>query len=520
MARIACAWVPELAVTAVVRARPELRDAPLAITDGRAAHSVVIAASAAARATGVRGGMTAAHARVVCDGVVVMPYAAAAVHAAGATLADVAATLGPRVELSDDGTVYLDCEGSAALCASEAELATILAARARRHGLTAWVGIAGSKVAARLAARESGGVRVVPRAEEHAFLAPLAVELLDPDPETRATLASWGVTRIGDLARLPAGEVAHRLGPAGALLARRARGEDDELLRCRATPATIIEAITLEYEIDRLEPLLFLLRRLLDQLASRLALHGLACATLDVTLERERGAAYPRHVVPAAPSADAKVLLTLVRAHLEREPPDDAVTGLHIVAATARIRATQLDLFRPNGPSAVVLAATIARLAALCGADRVGRPVALDSHRPDATAVADFTDPATAHHSARNNAMPAHTCRAIADSARASTCIATDSDGVPADARVALRAFRPPVVLEVFESAGRLDYVRGRGFGGRVVHLAGPWRLRGEWWTTDPYDREYYDVELTDGALYRIFHDRRTRQWLADGMYD
>src|SRR6266481_5800566 len=155
MARIACAWVPELAVTAVVRARPELRDAPLAITDGRAAHSVVIAASAAARATGVRDGMTAAH----------------------------------------------------------------------------------------VAARESGGVRVVPRAEEHAFLAPLAVELLDPDPETRATLASWGVTRIGDLARLPAGELAHRLGPAGALLARRARGEDDEVLRCRPTPTTLIEAI-------------------------------------------------------------------------------------------------------------------------------------------------------------------------------------------------------------------------------------------------------------------------------------
>ena len=60
MARIACAWVPELAVAAVVRARPELRDAPLAITDGRAAHSVVIAASAVARATGICDGMTAA----------------------------------------------------------------------------------------------------------------------------------------------------------------------------------------------------------------------------------------------------------------------------------------------------------------------------------------------------------------------------------------------------------------------------------------------------------------------------
>ncbi|SRR6266404_3234116 len=516
MTRVACAWVPELAIAALVRTRPEVRDAPVAITDGRAAHSVVIAASARARAAGVANGMTAAQARVVCDGVIVAPYSIEAVRAAGATLADVAATLGPRVELSDDGTVYLDCEGSAALCASETELATILVARAQRQGLAACVGIAASKAAARVAARTSGGVCVVARAEEPAFLAPLAVDLLDPDPETRATLASWGITRIGDLARLPAGELAHRLGPAGALLARRARGEDDEVLRCRPTPTTLIEAITLEYGIDRLEPLLFLLRRLLDQIASRLALHGLACDALDVTLERQHGAAYPRHVVPAAPTADAKVLLVLARAHLERQPPDDAVTGLHIAAATTRIRATQLDLFRPNGPSAVALAATIARLAALCGPERVGRPVDVDSHRPDAAAVAGFTDPSTSQR-ARVAAADAST---ISNGSRADAHMTTDSAGAIADARVALRAFRPPVALEVFESAGRLDYVRGRGFGGRVVHLAGPWRLRGEWWTADPYDREYYDVELTDGALYRIFRDGRTRQWLADGMYD
>jgi len=62
------------------------------------------------------------------------------------------------------------------------------------------------------------------------------------------------------------------------------------------------------------------------------------------------------------------------------------------------------------------------------------------------------------------------------------------------------------------------------------VHLAGPWRVCGEWWTSDPYDREYYDVELTDGGLYRIYRegeregaregDGGKRRWLADGMYD
>ena len=85
---------------------------------------------------------------------------------------------------------------------------------------------------------------------------------------------------------------------------------------------------------------------------------------------------------------------------------------------------------------------------------------------------------------------------------------------------MALRAFRPPVPLEVFECKGRLDYVRGRGFGGRVVHWAGPWRLRGEWWAADPYAREYYDVELSDGGVYRVYRDARSKCWLADGMYD
>jgi protein ImuB len=501
VARIACLEVPDLAVAAIVRMRPELRDAPIAVTDGRGARAPVIAASASARAAGIYDGMTAAQARLVHDGVVVCPYAPEAVRAAGNALADVAATFGPRVEMTDDGTVFLDCEGSAALCASEAELATILAARACRQGLAAFVGIASSRVTARIAARTGGGVRVVARVDEGAYLAPLPIALLEPDAATAATLASWGITSIGQLAALPAGQVAHRLGPAGARLVRIAYGDDDQPLRCRPTPTTIVEAVALEYGVDRLEPLLFLLRRLLDQLASRLALHGLACAELAVRLGLESGATVTWTIVAAAPTTDAKVLLTLVRAHLERQPPADAIVALDIAGTATHVRPTQLDFFQPNGPSAAALAATIARLAALCGPERVGRPIRIDTHRPDAVGVGNF-------------------CR----DERAATDVAEcGADGGPppvAATRIALRAFRPPATIEVFESAGRLDYVRGPGFGGRVVHLAGPWRLRGEWWTSDPYAREYYDVELSDGALYRIFRDGRSRRWLADGMYD
>jgi hypothetical protein len=49
---------------------------------------------------------------------------------------------------------------------------------------------------------------------------------------------------------------------------------------------------------------------------------------------------------------------------------------------------------------------------------------------------------------------------------------------------------------------------------------AGPWTLEEEWWTEEPVGREYWDVELAGGGLYRIFRDRASGEWYADGIYD
>ena len=49
---------------------------------------------------------------------------------------------------------------------------------------------------------------------------------------------------------------------------------------------------------------------------------------------------------------------------------------------------------------------------------------------------------------------------------------------------------------------------------------SGPWSLEDSWWSQTPADRDYWDVELSDGALYRIYRDRCTGAWYADGIYD
>jgi protein ImuB len=83
-----------------------------------------------------------------------------------------------------------------------------------------------------------------------------------------------------------------------------------------------------------------------------------------------------------------------------------------------------------------------------------------------------------------------------------------------------VRALRPPRPLEVFSERDAPCFVRGAGLGGRVVGSAGPWRLAAEWWSDRPFTREYYDLELSDGGLYRCFRELASGGWFVDGVYD
>src|SRR5205823_10891259 len=206
-----------------------------------------------------------------------------------------------------------------------------------------------------------------------------------------ATLERWGIRRLGDLARLPVAEVATRLGPAGAALVRAARGEDERPLAPEALGGPLEEAIGLEHALDALEPLLFVLRGLVERAVARVGLEGIGVARLGLALGLEDRSRDERTVPLAAPTRDVKTLLTCLRVALEARPPHAAVERVVLAAVPERVRAAQLGLFSPAGPSPERLAATLARLAALCGPERVGAPAVPDSHRPGAAAVAPFS---------------------------------------------------------------------------------------------------------------------------------
>lgn len=294
MSRVACLQVPLFPLAARLRSEPELRDEALAVIEGQASRARVVAATRTVRKSGVKPGMTLPQARALLPGLVARAREAECERAAQEALLEVAESFSPRVEDAGEGCVYLDVTGldhhfpAADLAGSERKAGEAMAAAAEAAGVPVWVGIAGGKLAARVAAEEGATPTVVPTGEEAAFLAPLPLHRLCPEMKMTATLESWGVRSIGDLARLPEAEVASRLGSAGRKLHVTARGEDPRPLEPWRPPPVFREGMDLEWPLIALEPFLFVARAALERLCRRLEARGFACRRLELGLRLDR----------------------------------------------------------------------------------------------------------------------------------------------------------------------------------------------------------------------------------------
>jgi protein ImuB len=389
---------------------------------------------------------------------------------------------------------------------AELALGRELLAAAARVGLPAGVGIAASKLAAWVAAGLPGSPRIVPAGCEAEFLAPLPIGRLAPEVELAATLSSWGLRSIGDFARLAAADVHSRLGAAGAALHDIARGRDPRPLQPRPGSAALQEGLALEWPLATLEPFLFVAHAALDRLLTRLAGRGCGCQRLELLLRLEPDGSDLRSLTLPAPTREAKTLLTLVRLELEARPPGAPVIGFVFTAHPGAPNAAQLSLFGPAALSPDRLATTLARLFALLGPGRIGSPAPADVHRPEAFQLVPFLPP-----------PPPLTPPA-----------ACEGRGL-----LAVRSLRPALPLEV-QVAGetpheRPSHVRPLGGDDTVKRLrleapvrvaSGPWQLEEGWWSEQPVAREYWDLELASGPLVRVYRERTSGNWFADGIYD
>jgi protein ImuB len=501
MTRIACFFVPMFPLAARLRSEPDLLQEALAIIDGNAQNAHVVAATRRARTKGIRPGMSLAQARALVPKLIARARDGECERTAQEALFEVAETFSPRVEDAGDGIVYVDISGMERHFDSEKVLADAAIHAIDKMGMPGRVGIAASKLAARVAAELPQSPTIVAAGTESEFLAPLPLARLTPELDAATTLRRWGIGSIGELASLPESEVASRLGELGRELHHAARGMDPRPLIPRPLPPDFREGMELEWPLVALEPFLFIASSALDRLSQRMEVQGFACKRLELTLALEPDGFYARGIDLPAPTRDVKAMLTLLRLDLEKNPPGAPVAGFSLVAHPDRPRRAQLSLFGPPALSPEKVATTIARLVALLGDDRVGMAMAVDGYLPERYGLGGYAPP------------PPPQTRVKPQQSRG---------------LLAVRVFRPPVAVEVItsENEGRTAIASITASSGEndltgpVRMSSGPWRVESDWWSDAPAAREYWDVELERGGIYRVYQATTSTDWFIDARYD
>jgi protein ImuB len=457
-------------------------------------------------------------------------------------LMEVARDFSPRVEACGGREVTLDLSGLTRLFGDAKTIAAELRRTAADRGLQVRVTIAGTRTAARLLVHDRAGVTIVEPGDEAAALDSLPLALLaritandqnandpndqnvsnapngsnapnDPngsnDPnDMLVTLRRWGLRTLGDLAALPPDDVAARLGQAGVDWQRLARGEDPRPLVPAVPDERFEQALDLEWPIEGLEPLSFVLGRLMEPLSAHLERRDRGAAVLHVRLHLVTREVHERSLQLPAPIRDARTLRTLALLDLESHPPPAAIDRVVVAVDPTPGRVVQFSLLTRPLPSPEQLSTLMARLHALMGEGRCGAAVAIDSWEPGAFTMERFAPDTGIRESPIPN---------------------------PQSPSVALRRFRFPVPVRVRVDCGvpvRVIVDRRGWSGGHVETHAGPWRTSGGWWVdghvrtsshpqmTRGWERDEWDVTLSDGATYRIFRERDTDAWFIEGVVD
>src|SRR6266480_6892756 len=325
-----------------------------------------------------------------------------------------------------------------------------------------------------------------------------------------AILHKWGIHTLGQLVA--------RLGPEAVRMWERANGQSDRPLMLIRPPEAFEESFEFEHKIETADPLLFMLRRFLEQLSLRLSAIYLVAKELTLRITFANPPAVRRNGLAAAntqiyqrvfkipqPTNDVDLLFRMLHTHLENFKSEHAIIAVSLDAQPTKPPKQQFGLFETTLRNPNQLSETLARLTALLGVDRVGTPVLDETHRPDAFHIEPFCWHAV------ESAVPG---------------------GEPSDAlrtahtTIALRRFRPGVSASVFLSENIPAHLRSANpFGcrsgqanGKVAEQRGPYLASGNWWDEKIWSRSEWDLQLDDGTIVRCHEN--PNGWEIDGIYD
>ncbi len=521
-----CVVVAQLGAQAAVRLRSALQHAAVVLMEGARPLERVCGLNAAARAMGLREGMSRVEVETF-DGVTVLPHSSTEEASARTILLQAVSSFSPRVEervCGADWECIVDLSGTERLLGNPQAVGEGMVVQLKHLQFTACVAIAGNADAGLSLARHAAWtaanvpVQAVAAGGEAKELSRLPLDVLRLNQEMAERFAIWGIATLGELAALPETALITRTGQQGKQLRLRAQGRLPHLLQPVVEAFSLEETIELEDPVEMLEPLLFVLNPMLEQLVMRAGSRALALAAVTISLRIEEpvdrelaceqaasplgGHEHPVHertIRPAVPTLHRALLLKMLQLDLEAHPAPGAVTRICLSAEPGDPSRVQLGLFAPQQPEPTRFEDTYARLMALAGERHVGRVRLLDTHAPENFVLERFVLPEAGY-----KAPPA-----LQEGAQPVT---------------ALRRMLPGAVkVQMHGSEIVCFWLESRRY--EVLRCFGPWRGSGDWWCGQVWSLDTWDVaarEVLDGELLIcvLGHDLLRNCWVLAGVYD
>ncbi len=359
---------------------------------------------------------------------------------------------------------------------------------------------------------------------------PKQIERAKETERILSILHQWGIHTLGQLAALSRDDLAARLGMRAVEMWERANGRAERILKLVSPPESFIESFEFENEIETVEPLLFILRRFLQQLATRLNAIYVVAKELRLRITFADKSQYERIFKIPQPTNNEDILFRMLHTHLENFTSKHPIVAIELEAQPSRSVRQQFGLFETALRDPVQLHETLARLVGLLGAERVGTPVLEETHRPDAFRMEPFAwefgpSPPGIWDNEKNGPHPTLSqthSSALTGAVRPSLPAGErerdlcDSTGVRGC--VPLRRFRKRKKATVLLENNRPAHVRASEVEGATIAKKGPFPLSGNWWDERAWARVEWDVEIENGVIARCHCD--LDGWAIDGIYD
>jgi protein ImuB len=481
----------------------------------------VVAATAAARADGVRPGLRRREAQGRSPELTVVTVDTGRDARMWEPVVAEVAKLTPSVEVLAPGAVALATLGPSRYFGGDQALGqkvTDLVDRALgQPGCR--VGVADGLFTARLAAAQARDRRVVVVApgDSRAWLSGHSVNTLGAGYEELGDLLiRLGLHTLGDLAALPAAAVLSRFGTAGAAAHRLAQGLDDHIRQARTPPPDLVVSAELDPPEPRVEAITFVAKTLADDLQERLKSGGLATTKVAIEIETEHGERQVRHWrhegALTAVALSERARWQLEGWMLDGRGPTGGVTMLRMVPEEVRPdRGRQLGFWGGLADTDARAARALARLQGLLGPDAV-MTASLSGGRGFAeqiTLVPWGDGPDVAPKGLETPPWPGR--------------LSPPSPTV---------VHQPPRPAELHDSSGGPVQVTGRGLISgppatisldsnrwqKIEAWAGPWPLEERWWDAGGRRRARLQVLLEDGRAHLV--SLESGRWWLEASYD